>query len=84
MSKRYNQDFILEVVNTYAVKGSSLAELSAEYNVPKSTIAGWIKKHGEECQYKNTTATPTTETVPISEVHKLNQQLREKEKQIEF
>lgn len=48
MSKRYNQDFILEVVNTYAVKGSSLAEFSAEYNVPKFTIAGWIRKHGEE------------------------------------
>ena len=38
MSVRYNEDFKLEVVKSYMAGDRSTAELSAEYNVAKSTI----------------------------------------------
>ena len=38
MPTRYNQDFINEVVKAYMAGGKSMSELSAEYNVAKSTI----------------------------------------------
>ena len=83
MPTRYNQDFINEVVKAYMAGGKSMSELSAEYNVAKSTITGWIKKYGEECQYKHTT-TATNEGSIANEVHRLNQLLKEKDKEIEF
>ena len=55
MSVRYNDDFKREVVRAYMTGNKSTVELSAEYNVAKSTISEWAKKYGEECQYKNTT-----------------------------
>ena len=41
----------LEVVSAYMAGDKSTIELSAEYNVVKSTISEWIKKYGEKCQY---------------------------------
>ena len=55
MSVRYNDDLKREVVRAYMTGNKSTVELSAEYNVAKSTISEWAKKYGEECQYKNTT-----------------------------
>ena len=61
----------------------STVELSAKYNVAKSTISEWAKKYGEECQYKNTTQ-KTNESDSASEIRRLNQLLKDKEKEIEF
>ena len=47
MSVRYNEDFKLEVVKAYMAGDRSTAELSAEYNVAKSTILDWAKKYSD-------------------------------------
>lgn len=83
MSVRYNDDFKREVVRAYMAGNKSTIELSAEYNVAKSTISEWAKKYGEECRYKNTTQ-KVNESNLASENRRLNQQLKEKDKEIEF
>ncbi len=83
MSVRYNNDFKREVVRAYMAGDKSTVELAAEYNVAKSTISEWAKKYGEECQYKNTTQ-KTGESDSASEIRRLNQMLKEKDKEIEF
>ena len=83
MSVRYNDDFKREVVRAYMTGNKSTVELSAEYNVAKSTISEWAKKYGEECQYKNTTQ-KTNESDSAKEIRRLNQMLKEKDKEIEF
>ena len=83
MSVRYNDDFKREVVRAYMVDNKSTVELSAEYNVAKSIISKWAKKYGEECQYKNTTQ-KTNESDSAKEIRRLNQMLKEKDKEIEF
>ena len=83
MSVRYNDDFKREVVRAYMAGNKSTVELAAEYNVAKSTILEWAKKYGEECQYKNTTQ-ETNESDSASEIRRLNQMLKEKDKEIEF
>ena len=83
MSVRYNKDFKLEVVRAYMAGDKSTIELSAEYNVAKSTISEWVKKYGEECQYTNTTS-KSSENESAKEIRKLNQMLKEKDKEIEF
>ena len=57
----------------------STIELSAEYNVDKSTISEWVKKYGEECQYTNTTS-KSSESESAKEIRRLNQMLKEKDK----
>ena len=59
----------------------STVELSAKYNVAKSTISEWAKKYGEECQYKNTTQ-KTNESDSASKIRRLNQLLKDKDKEI--
>lgn len=83
MSVRYNDDFKREVVRAYMAGNKSTVELSAEYNVAKSTISEWAKKYGEECQYKNTTQ-KTNESDSASEIRRLNRLLKDKDKEIEF
>lgn len=83
MSVRYNEDFKREVVKAYMAGNRSLVELSADYNVAKSTIREWSKKYGEECQYKHTTS-KFNESDSATEIRRLNQELREKEKEIAF
>ena len=61
----------------------STAELSAEYNVAKSTILDLAKKYSDECHYKNTTS-KNSEADAAKEIRRLNQQLKEKDKEIEF
>lgn len=83
MSVRYSEDFKMEVVKAYMAGDRSTVELSADYNVAKSTILEWAKKYGEECQYKHTTL-KTNESDSASEIRRLNQMLKEKDKEIEF
>ena len=72
-----------EVVRVYMAGNKSTVELSAKYNVAKSTISEWAKKYGEECQYKNTTQ-KTNESDSASKIRRLNQLLKDKDKEIEF
>ena len=44
MSAHHNEDFKIEVVKAYMAGDRSIGELSADYNVAKSTITGWVKK----------------------------------------
>ena len=83
MSVRYNDDFKKEVVRAYMAGDRSTVELAAEYNVAKSTITEWVKKYGEECQYTHTTSN-SIENDSAREIRRLNQMLREKDKEIEF
>ena len=83
MSVRYNEDFKKEVVKAYMAGDRSTVELAADYNVAKSTITEWAKKYGEECRYKHTTQ-KLNESDSASEIRRLNQMLKEKDKEIEF
>ncbi len=51
MSTRYNETFKMEVVKAYMAGERSISEIAADYNVAKSTLTVFVKKHGEECQY---------------------------------
>lgn len=83
MSVYYNEDFKMEVVRAYMTGEQSTAAIAAEYNISKTTVREWAKKYGEECQYKNTTAKkPENDTA--QEIRRLNQMLKEKDKEIEF
>ncbi|KAJ50079.1 transposase [Clostridium tetanomorphum] len=44
--KQYTEEFKNTIVELYN-SGKSLAELSSEYAVSKSTIIGWIKKNAK-------------------------------------
>ena len=83
MSVRYHEDFKREVARAYMSGDNSTVEIAAEYNIAKSTVSEWAKKYGEECQYKHTTQ-KTNESNSASEIQRLNQMLKEKEKEIEF
>ena len=83
MAIRYNEDFKIEVTKAYMAGDRTLVDLSADYNVAKSTIREWSKKYGEECQYKHTTE-KTKESDSAHEIRRLNQVLKEKDKEIEF
>ncbi|MDO4492097.1 MAG: helix-turn-helix domain-containing protein [Lachnospiraceae bacterium] len=81
MSVRYNEDFKKEVVRAYMAGNRSAAQLSAEYNVAKSTVTKWVKEYSEECLY-TTNITPGSNDV--KEIRRLNQLLAEKDKEIAF
>jgi transposase len=83
MSVRYSKDFKMEVVRAYMAGDRSTVELAADFNVAKSTITEWAKKYGEECRYKHTTS-KTNESDSASQIRRLNQELKEKDKEIEF
>ena len=83
MSVHYSEEFKMEVVRAYMAGDRTLVALSADYNVAKSTISEWAKKYGEECQYKHTTS-KNNESESAKEIRRLNQMLKEKDKEIEF
>lgn len=71
MATRYNENFKIEVVKAYMAGDRSISEIAADYNVAKSTLTGWVKKHGEECQYKTTTKTSQEEFESAKEIRRL-------------
>ena len=83
MSVYYNEDFKMEVVRAYMAGEKSTADIAAEYNISKTTVREWSKKYGKECQYKNTT-NEKSESDTAQEIRRLNQLLKEKDKEIEF
>lgn len=54
--KQYTEEFKNTIVHLYN-SGKSLAELSSEYALSKSTISGWIKKNNPIVMDKDTTIT---------------------------
>lgn len=44
MSRKYTEEFKTTIVELYK-SGKSLAELNAEYGIPKSTISTWEKEN---------------------------------------
>ena len=82
MAKKYNEEFKKQVVHDY-LKGTSYPQLSKEYGIAKSTIAGWVKKYSEECQYTK----PHTTSIPSDsarEIHVLDKKIAELEKENVF
>ena len=69
------------IVKEY-LDGKSLNNLYQTYGVAKSTIAGWIKKYSEECQYikpHNKEKNASSE-----EIRALNKKIKELEKENDF
>ena len=81
MSIRYSKDFKKEVVRAYMAGNKSTVKIAAEYNIAKSTVSQWVKQYKEECLYTTNT---TSESNEAKEIRKLNQMLKEKDKEIEF
>lgn len=79
MSVRYNDDFKKQVVRAYISSGRSSADIAAEYNIAKSSVSQWVKQYHDECQY-----TTSEEIESAAEIRKLNQKIKEQEKEIEF
>ena len=70
--KQYTEEFKNTIVELYNA-GKSLAALSSEYALSKSTITGWIKKNNIIAIDKNTTVT----TAEYQAILKKNKQLEE-------
>ena len=81
MSIRYSKDFKKEVVKAYMAGNKSTVEIAADYNIAKSTVSQCVKQYKEECLYTTNTTSESNET---KEIRKLNQMLKEKDKEIEF
>ena len=82
MTKKYPEEFKKQIVTEY-LKGSSYPKLSTEYGVAKSTILEWVRKYSEECQY-TTSNKSNVESESAKEIRRLNQLLKEKDKEIDF
>lgn len=80
MSVRYSEDFKKEVVKAYMAGDKSISQLSADFNIAKSTIRDWAKKYSDECQY----TTNKKESDSATEIRRLNQKIKEQEKEIAF
>ncbi|NCC81544.1 MAG: transposase [Clostridia bacterium] len=81
MKTHYDTDFKKELVREY-IDGKSLNDLYQTYGVAKSTIAGWVKKYSEECQYikpQNKNNNNSNE-----EIRALNKKIKELEKENDF
>jgi transposase len=81
MKTHYDTDFKKELVRKY-IDGKSLNDLYQTYGVAKSTIAGWVKKYSEECQYikpQNKNNNNSNE-----EIRTLNKKIKELEKENDF
>ena len=70
--KQYTEEFKNTIVELYN-SGKSLAELSSEYAVSKSTITGWVKKNKPVTVDKDTTIT----AAEYQSMIKKNKQLEE-------
>ena len=67
-----NQSRILFI---YGTKGNEVLS-----NIAKSTIRDWAKKYSDECQY----TTNKKESDSATEIRRLNQKIKEQEKEIAF
>ena len=81
MSIHYSDDFKKEVVKAYMAGDKSIVQITADYNIAKSTVSQWVNQYKEECLYTTNT---TPESNEAREIRRLNQLLNEKYKEIAF
>ena len=67
MSLSCTESQIIKSVNNYTI----------EYNIAKSTVSQWVKQYHDECQY-----TTSEEAGSAAEIRKLNQRIKEQEKEL--
>lgn len=76
MSVRYREDFKKKVVKAYMAGNKSTVQITADYNIAKSTISQWVNRYREECLYTTSTTSGSNEA---KEIRRLHQLLNEKE-----
>jgi len=72
-SKWYTEEFKNTIVELYN-SGKTLAELSSEYGVAKSTITGWVKKAKPVVVDKDTTVTAAEYQAMLKRMAKLEEE----------
>ena len=77
---RYSEEYKKEVVQEFMAGDKTIRTLSTDFNVSPNTIHAWVRQYSEECQ----DTTQSKEGDSIKEVRRLNQLLKEKEKEIDF
>jgi transposase len=50
-NKKFELEFKNKVIRLHLEEGRTLASLSDEYNVNKTTVCNWVKQYREECQH---------------------------------
>ncbi len=71
--KQYTEEFKNTIVELYNA-GKSLAELSSEYALSKSTITGWIKKNQPVAVDKDTTITAADYQAVLKKMARLEEE----------
>ncbi len=71
--KYYTEEFRKTIVEPYN-SGKSLAELSSEYGISKSTINGWIKKAKPITVDKDTTITSVEYQAMLKKMARLEEE----------
>ncbi len=71
--KKYTEEFKNTIVELYNA-GKSLADLSSEYALSKSTISGWIKKNKPITVDKDTTITSAEYQAMLKKMARLEEE----------
>lgn len=71
--KHYTEEFKKTIVELYN-SGKSLAELSSEYGISKSTITGWLKKVKPVTVDKDTTITAADYQAMLKKMARLEEE----------
>jgi transposase len=71
--KQYTEEFKNTIVELYNA-GKSLAELSSEYALSKSTITGWVKKNKPIDVDKDTTITAADYQAVLKKMARLEEE----------
>lgn len=72
MSAKYNEDFKKEVVDAYIKSAKSYAEITAEFNISKTSVRDCTKKYSEECQYTTNNKNNNNNKSNIDYVNEIN------------
>jgi transposase len=80
-NNKYDESLRKKVLRLHLEEGRTIRSLTAEYNLGKSTISYWLKKHREECE---TNPELQSETDSMLEVRKMKKRIEELEKENRF
>jgi len=70
---KYTEEFRNTIIDLYN-SGKSLAELSSEYGISKSTITGWVKKSKPIIVDKDTTITSADYQAMLKKMARLEEE----------
>lgn len=73
-NKKYNKEFKEKVARLILEEGRTLASISKEYNIAKSTINGWTKDFEPKCIECDDKISPSVNE-EIKQLHKLTDDL---------